>query len=805
MLRKIITFIFVFVFLAILQMTGVFFKLPVAKASTLTVKSITWTNAVGVSVSGSNITKTAPSAWGTGGASSKENIFSGDGYVEFTTNETNTTKFVGLSNGDTNQDYKEINFALGLNASGQIYIAENTVLVYGPSRSYKPGDIFRVAVESGIVRYYQNGNLIYTSTQTPKYPLLFDTSLHHIGTTIVNAKIATGAQNITWTNAVGVNIVGNSITKTAPSSWGNGGASSIQNIISGDGYVEFSTNETNTTKFAGLSRTDPDQNYTSINYALGLNFFGQIYIAENTVLKYGPTGNYVPGDVFRVAVESGVVKYYQNGNLLYTSTQPPSYPLLFDTSLHHLGTTITDAKILNNTQKVTWTSVVGVNINGNNLTKTAINNWGNGGASSVQNIISGDGYVEFSTNEINTTKFAGLSNGIGDLSNGDLDQNYTNINFALGLNASGQIYIAENAVLKYGPSGAYVPGDIFRVKVESGVVRYFQNGKLLYTSTSSPVYPLMFDSSLYHTGTTITNALISGANVSALPASILTPELNDPLMPDGMEESILMDGAQCDDWFHRTSDNKIYYSYATDSKCSNWIPGNSGAPILTGVTAPYVFKVGQKYYLAAVKNSDRNVYLWSSTDKVTWIPENGGNKIFTKSTNSADWNYNLGNPGIAVVGNTWHLLMEGKNGIGGNYETHYSTSTLSEGPNFDTHMTPNPVLPSPSGNAQLIYVPNRNALLAIYGDWSGPYWRIRVSTASLSADLTKQTNWIASPGFRWIQKAGIHLADPSLVFADNKNWKMMLAYNFNQVEGYRSYGQLNIDQFYDLITKIPQF
>jgi len=144
--------------------------------------------------------------------------------------------------------------------------------------------------------------------------------------------------------------------------------------------------------------------------------------------------------------------------------------------------------------------------------------------------------------------------------------------------------------------------------------------------------------------------------------------------------------------------------------------------------------------------------------------------------------------------------MEGKNGIGGNYETHYSKSTLAEGPNFNTNMTANTVLPSPSGNTFLLHVPNRNALLAVYGDWGGPKWRIRASSALLSTDLSKSSSWVAAPGFRWLQKAGVHLADPTLVFADNKDWKVMLAYNYAQSQGYRAYGQLNIDQLYDLVT-----
>src|SRR5437763_5069809 len=43
-------------------------------------------------------------------------------------------------------------------------------------------------------------------------------------------------QNVTWTNATGVSVSGNSLAKTTSEGWGNSGAASTQTIISGDGY-----------------------------------------------------------------------------------------------------------------------------------------------------------------------------------------------------------------------------------------------------------------------------------------------------------------------------------------------------------------------------------------------------------------------------------------------------------------------------------------------------------------------------------------------------------------------------------------
>jgi hypothetical protein len=51
----------------------------------------------------------------------------------------------------------------------------------------------------------------------------------------------------------------------------------------------------------------------------------------------------VAGDVFRVAVQSGVVSYSQNGVVFYTSASVPTYPLSFAASLADLNATVTDA------------------------------------------------------------------------------------------------------------------------------------------------------------------------------------------------------------------------------------------------------------------------------------------------------------------------------------------------------------------------------------------------------------------------------------------------------------------------------
>ena len=63
-------------------------------------------------------------------------------------------------------------------------------------------------------------------------------------------------------------------------------------------------------------------------------------------LQAGGFGSYVAGDVFRVEVADGQVRYRKNGQVFYTSATPPTYPLGIDTSLYHGGATITDAVLV---------------------------------------------------------------------------------------------------------------------------------------------------------------------------------------------------------------------------------------------------------------------------------------------------------------------------------------------------------------------------------------------------------------------------------------------------------------------------
>ncbi len=119
-------------------------------------------------------------------------------------------------------------------------------------------------------------------------------------------------------------------------------------------------------------------------------------------------------------------------------------------------------------EPVVWQNLIGVSVNGNSLVRTApTNNTFDAGAASSQSIASGDGYVQFSAQELDTARLCGLSNGAPP----DTDPDFTTIDFALDLFKDGHYYIFERGTKIAGPDvnqsfGAYAAGDTFRVHVK---------------------------------------------------------------------------------------------------------------------------------------------------------------------------------------------------------------------------------------------------------------------------------------------------------------------------------------------------
>lgn len=480
-------------------------------------QDVAWANVTGVTATGNDLTKTAAQGWGNAGACSSFGLATGvEGYAEFTLGASPGYAMFGLSNGDTDLGYADIDYGFyTYPPNGRLYIYENGTYRANPA-SYSAGDILRVSVDADVITYRRNGTVIYTSSITPTYPLRVDTSLYSNGATVADAVIAGDLvdlfpvvpESVAWTNATGVTATGNDLVKTASQAWGNAGASSTRGItVGGDGYAEFTLGTSPGYAMFGLSNGDTDQGYADIDYA----FYtyppnGRLYVYENGTQR-GFFGTYAAGDVLRVSVDAGVVTYYRNGTLLRTSTVTPTLPLRVDTALYSVGANVNDAVLSGDVgdvtvEAVTWQGAVGVSAVDNDLTKTASQAWGNAGATSTRGI-SSSGYMEFTVPASGGLSMVGLSNG-------DSGQGYADVDFAFyPYTVTGALYVFEGGVSR-GTVSTFTAGDVLRISVNAGTVTYSKNGSVVRTSSATPTLPLRVDTSLYSAGALVTDVFLAG-------------------------------------------------------------------------------------------------------------------------------------------------------------------------------------------------------------------------------------------------------------------------------------------------------
>ena len=151
--------------------------------------------------------------------------------------------------------------------------------------------------------------------------------------------------NVTFAKTVGVNVTGNTLQRNdGNSNWGGSGASSTAYCAGGSICAAYaSTDNTATAQMYGLSNADTDASYTSIRYRLYLPGNGTVQVYESGAYR-GTFGGYGAGDRFSVQAEGdNKVRYYRlpsgssTWQLLYTSTDIPTYPLRMDSAIHSNG------------------------------------------------------------------------------------------------------------------------------------------------------------------------------------------------------------------------------------------------------------------------------------------------------------------------------------------------------------------------------------------------------------------------------------------------------------------------------------
>ncbi len=309
---------------------------------------VVWTDLVGVSASGNDLTKTAGNGWNNGGAASTDK-HSGDFGLEFSTNTLSyNNTLCGLSSTNADADWDTIDYAIYFSNSATVEVYESGTL-RGSFGSFSLSDVFKVERTGTTITYKKNGTTFYTSTISSTGDLLADTSFYYTNRSILDAKFtgvpaqAPGAIN---------DLSSDFTTTTAILSWSapSDGGSAITEY-----EVQYGTVTSGT--FGSTYTDDASPGATITGLTTGTEYQFRV-VAKNSI-GTGPASNVV------LVTPSALVD-------------------------------------------VVWTDLVGVTATGNTITQNVGGTWGVAGAAS-DSTQTGNFGVQFEATETNKHRMCGLS------------------------------------------------------------------------------------------------------------------------------------------------------------------------------------------------------------------------------------------------------------------------------------------------------------------------------------------------------------------------------------------------------------
>lgn len=161
-----------------------------------------------------------------------------------------------------------------------------------------------------------------------------------------------------------------------------------------------------------------------------------------------------------------------------------------------------------------FTKIIGGTFNGNNFTKTTSTSW-TSGFSSTKTLTNGE-YVEYTISALDSQMMIGLSNT-------DTDAGYVSLKYAIYQAGQNILAVYESGYNKTTFSTAAAIGDKLRISIEDNKICYYHNGKLVYTSLTTPTLPLIVDTSLYTYNSTMSNIKV-GTMLSGIATRMASAE-----------------------------------------------------------------------------------------------------------------------------------------------------------------------------------------------------------------------------------------------------------------------------------------
>ncbi|SKC85190.1 RHS repeat-associated core domain-containing protein [Ohtaekwangia koreensis] len=305
--------------LILLLMLSVFLHPISACGQSGALQDVSWTDGVGVTISGNSITKIAASGWGNAGAASVNRLpNNADGTIEYIITSLNRGQFVfGLSDVNSDNQFYHIDYSFHLTSTALSYIRLNGTSVL--SFNVALGDVLRIKRIGTDIVFERNNDEIYTANNALQSSLIADVSMYSNAGYVNDLKVSFGGPltvTPTWSNQIGITFANNTLTKTASSGYGNAWVTSTEILAAGaDGWAEFKLDAFNEEKAFGLLDQNLDNSYTSIDFGF-LTFGTNVYIYENGT-NMATVSSPQLNDVFRVERIGSTIYWKRNGITVY--------------------------------------------------------------------------------------------------------------------------------------------------------------------------------------------------------------------------------------------------------------------------------------------------------------------------------------------------------------------------------------------------------------------------------------------------------------------------------------------------------
>ncbi|WP_229008360.1 LysM peptidoglycan-binding domain-containing protein [Methylophilus sp. Leaf408] len=456
---------------------------------------------------------------GTNGVWTDAGVFSqigytGSAYLTARAGQTNLHAMIGLNSDPmTDRNYTSLDYAWYPAADGKLYIYENGANVvaagYG---TYLPSDVLEISYQGTTVNYLKNGTVIRSVTTTAGRTLYMDSSFYNTGYVFDEVRFGSNAASAT-------DIVLNNDTALVKTGGSNGGAWDADAFskvgYTGSAYVSARAGQTNLYAMIGLN-SDPmtDKSYTSLDYAWYPAADGKLYIYENgaNVVAAG-FGAYLPSDVLAVEYQGTTVNYLKNGTVIRSVTTTAGRTLYMDSSFLHTGYIFNDVKFGSNASSA---AAVVLN-NDNSIVKTGANGVWDADVYTTLGYTA-NAYVSARAGQTNLYGMFGLN------SDPMTDKSYTSLDYAWYPAADGNLYIYESGTQLNG-FGAYTPSDVLAIEYQGTTIKYFKNGTVIRTATTTANRTFYLDSSFHNTGYRL-NDIKFGSNAATATALLFAPSIS---------------------------------------------------------------------------------------------------------------------------------------------------------------------------------------------------------------------------------------------------------------------------------------